>query len=75
MNYLATLPPKKRFYTALVCLPLMYLIIKGMVLGLSWANSHADIPAVLMVGAVAIVAIVKIQRIAAAIVSFFAPSL
>lgn len=71
MNYLATLPPKKRFYAALVCLPLMYLIIKGTVLSLSWANTHGNIPAVLMVGAVAIVAIVKMQRIAAAIVSLF----
>lgn len=75
MNYLATLPPKKRFYAALVCLPLMYLIMNGTVLGLTWANAHGDIPTVLLVGAVAIVTTVKMQRIAAAIVSFFAPSL
>lgn len=75
MNYLATLPPKKRFYAALVCLPLMYVIIKGMGLGLTWANTNGNIPIALLVGAAAIGAIVKMQRIAAAIVSFFAPSL
>jgi len=71
MNYLATLPPKKRFYAALVCLPLMYLIMKGAALGLSWAGMHGDIPTVLLVGSVAIVAAWKMQRIAAAIVSLF----
>lgn len=71
MNYLATLPPKKRFYAALVCLPLMYIIMQGTGLGLTWANTHGDIPTVLLVGAVAIVAAWKMQRIAAAIVSLF----
>lgn len=53
----------------------MYFIMKGTVVGLTWANTHGDIPTVLLVGAVAIVAAWKMQRIAAAAVSFFAPSL
>jgi hypothetical protein len=69
-NHLATLPPKKRFYAALVCLPLLYLIAKGTVVGLTWAMPQG-IPAILLVGFVAIAAAVKMQHIAAAIVGVF----
>jgi hypothetical protein len=71
MNYLATLPPKKRFYAALVCLPLMYLIMKGVTLGGTWAGEVGGIPAVLVVGFLFCIAAWKMQRIAAAIVSPF----
>jgi hypothetical protein len=70
MNYLGKLPPEKRFYAALVCLPLIYLIMKGTVVGLTWATTES-IPAVLLVGFLSIVAAWNMQRIAAAIVSLF----
>ncbi|TAM01703.1 MAG: hypothetical protein EPN70_18785 [Paraburkholderia sp.] len=71
MNYLATLPPKKRFYAALVCLPLIYLIVKGVTLGTMWAGKVGGIPAILVVGSLCCVAAWKMQHIAAAIVSLF----
>lgn len=70
MNYLGKLPLEKRFYAALVCLPLMYFIMKGTAVGLTWAGTQG-IPAVLLVGALCCVSAWKMQRIAAAIVSLF----
>ncbi|WP_205182589.1 hypothetical protein [Burkholderia sp. LMG 13014] len=70
MNYLASLPPKKRFYAALVCLPLMYFICKGTTVGLTWAMGES-VPAVLLVGFLCIAAALKMQHIAAAVVSLF----
>lgn len=70
MNYLATLPPKKRFYAALICLPLMYLIAKGTVAGLTWAADDG-VPAVVLMGFMGIIAAWKMQRIAAMIASLF----
>jgi hypothetical protein len=70
VNYLEKLPPEKRFYAALVCLPLMYLIMKGTAVGLTWATTES-IPVVLLVGSVCCMAAWKLQRIAAAIVNVF----
>ncbi|OTP72183.1 hypothetical protein [Caballeronia sordidicola] len=67
-NYLATLPRKKRFYSALVCLPLVYIICKGTVQGLIWAEP-ADFSVTLIIGAISIVCAAQLQRIAAAIVT------
>jgi len=71
MNHLATLPPKTRFYAALVCLPLMYVIMKMMTVGLCWASTKGGIPAVLLIGSIGIVSAWKMQRIAEAIVRMF----
>lgn len=70
MNYLATLPPKTRFYAALVCLPLLYLVLQGVGNGLPWAAKQG-LPAVLLVGSLGVVATAKCQHIAAAIVRMF----
>ncbi|MFX1739992.1 hypothetical protein PXJ20_32105 [Paraburkholderia sp. A1RI_3L] len=71
MNYRATLPPKTRFYAALVCLPLMYLILKGVTFGVTWAGKVGGISTELVVGLLFCIAAWKMQRIAAAIVSLF----
>lgn len=67
-NYLATLPPKKRFYSALVCLPLMFGIIEFIGIGLRHVN---DMPSTLIIGGIGAVAAWNMQRIAAAIVTLF----
>jgi hypothetical protein len=59
---------RPRFYAALVCLPLMYLIMNGMAVGLLWASTNGGIPAILLIGSLGIVSAWKMQRIAAAIV-------
>ncbi|OYD60285.1 UNVERIFIED_ORG: hypothetical protein BDU10_9630 [Burkholderia sp. CF145] len=71
MNYLSTLPPKKRFHAALVCLPLMYVLGKALMLGLTWASTREGMLPVFLVGVPGIIAIAKVQRIAATIVDMF----
>ncbi|CAD6548205.1 hypothetical protein ACFQ3P_40905 [Paraburkholderia sabiae] len=71
MNHLATLPPKQRFLAALVCLPLMYLVVKALALGLTWAATRDSILPVVLVGVAGILALVNAQRIAASIVTLF----
>lgn len=67
MNFLATLPPAKRFFAALVCLPLMYLIVAGMVTGMEAAQASSLL--ILIVGGMGIVAMWKVQKISAWIVT------
>ena len=69
MNYLAQLPPKKRFYAALTCLPLIYFISQFLVIGLE--ATHESGEQMLMVGAVGVIAAWNLQRIAALIVTVF----
>ncbi|WP_321867351.1 hypothetical protein [Paraburkholderia tropica] len=71
MKYLATLPKKTRFYAALAWLPLTYLLMNGMAVALPWASAHGGIPSLLLTGALCIVTMAYMQRIAAAIVRIF----
>jgi hypothetical protein len=71
MNHLATLPPKKRFYAALVCLPLIYAIFKGLEIGLPWAIKSGGVLGEVLVVLAGVVAAARLQHIAAAIVGLF----
>lgn len=68
MNHLDTLPQPKRFFSALVCLPLMWLIVTFFSVGMKAAGS--SLPLISIVGFIGIVAALKMQRIAAWIVTF-----
>lgn len=70
MNFLASLPPKKRFYAALVCLPLMFFIIAGTAMGLEAAQPLHWV-VTLVVGTIGVVAAWKMQQIAAWIIALF----
>jgi hypothetical protein len=69
MNFLATLPPAKRFFAALVCLPLMYLIVACMVTSMEAAQASSL--QILFIGGMGIAATWKVQNIAAWIVTVF----
>lgn len=72
MNFLWDAPPKNRFYAVLVCLSLIYLIMKGVTLAATRAAEVGGISsAEVVVGLLFCIAAVKMQRIAVAIVGPF----